>query len=140
MRKAKSRLSTKPNKRKKRSNSFDLIKILAKYLNYLPTLVLGGLFAIGLYYLVSTVPPDQIKHFIIPGSYLPFTLGLLLSTWFITSFLLLNSRRGLLISLFLTWLVFLKLQQVMMSPQLVLISLVPFVIVEIFLTLTAPAS
>ncbi len=140
MRKAKSRLSTESRNRKKTTNSFDLIKILAKYLNYLPTLVLGGLFTIGLYYLVSTVPPDQIKHFIISNSYLPFTLGLFLSTWFITSFLLLNSRRGLLISLFLNWLVFLKLQQVVMSPQLVLISFIPFVIVEVFLTLTASAS
>ncbi|MEA2056148.1 MAG: hypothetical protein U9O78_00305 [Patescibacteria group bacterium] len=136
MKKAKSRL--KQNKKKK--SSFNLFSLLQYYFNHLPCLFLAIVFNGLLYYLVTHVNPSQIKNFLLPNTYLPFLLILFFASWFSISFLMLNSRRGLVITLLLVWIVFLKLQKVIFTQQLIIFSLLPFIVLEIILALTSPSS
>jgi hypothetical protein len=102
-----------------------------RYLSRWPALVLAIASYVALTYLLTTVPPSQISHLLFPNSYLPFHLLLLMANYGGLSFLLLNNRRGLLTALaFQTWL-FLKLQSVLISWQVVAVILVFFGTIEI---------
>lgn len=105
--------------------------ILKKYLKHLPLLVFALPFYIGVYYVLTTVPPTSIKNWLVPSTYLPFQFVLFGGNFFGLSFVLLNTRRGLLLTLLLQTLLFLKLQQVLITPSLVLIILVFFGTIEV---------
>lgn len=136
MKKAKSRLK----QTRKKKPYLNLLSLLSYYLNHLPCLFLAIAFNALLCYLATRVSPNQVKHFLLANTYLPFILTFFFASWFTISFLILNSRRGLVITLFLVWILFLRLQQVVFSQKLIIFSLFPFLALEIILTLTSPSS
>ncbi len=92
--------------------------LIAKYLTHLPTLILSTPFLYTTYYILTKVNPDQIKHFLLPNTYLPLLISTFFASLFFFSFILLKTSRGLIISLLLTTLLFLKLQHVVFTPTL----------------------
>ncbi len=125
MQKAKSRLSSKTRKvvvEKKRTRS-PLIKkstakkipqpkTINKYLKFLPLLLVSMLLYSSIFWLVANIYPHEISNILFPNSYLPFTLLLFFANLLFFSYLMLNTRRGLILSLVIAILVFLKLQRV----------------------------
>lgn len=107
MEKAQSRLKIKLDKQQIGIKSF-----WKKYFVHLPTLLMGILFYSGVFLLVNNVYPQKIKDFLIPNLYLPLQLLLFLGNFFFLSYLWLNSRRGLLISLLINCWLFFKLLKV----------------------------
>jgi hypothetical protein len=105
MKKAKSRL-----KHPKRSEKRFSRPLWKRYLNYLPTLVISLPFYVGVYYLVTHFYPSQLRHWLIPNTYLPLQLLLFGGNFFFFSFIFLKARRGFLFSLWFAWSLFLKLQ------------------------------
>lgn len=105
--------------------------LLKKYLKHLPILFLGLIFFSGVFLLITKVYPEQIRHILLPNSYLPLLAPLFFANFFLLSFLLLNTRRGFFLSSIATILLFLKLQNVIFTPQLLLSILIPFVIIEL---------
>jgi len=123
MRKARSRLShqQKPEKKpqrtslkksKKTQSAFDL----KNYFAHLPTLMTGLFFSFITFLILRHVEPNSIKNLISPNTYLPFLLSLFFALSFTSSFILLNTRRGFLLSGAIILYFFLKLQQVIITP------------------------
>jgi hypothetical protein len=112
MQKAKSRIKTQSKPRRKiKAPQIQLsLKPSKKYLKHLPLLLLSVPFYAGAYYIFTYIHPDKIKHFLIPNTYLPLQFTLFSGNFFLFSYLLLNTRRGLGLSLFLSFTLFLKLQ------------------------------
>jgi hypothetical protein len=111
------------------------IQLLKKYFKYLPIFLLAVITGYFLWLFVKHVDPDAVKHFILPNSYLPFLIIIFIFCFLLCSFLLLNSRQGLLISLAIISLLFLRLQQVMINPWLVIIIILPLITLEMVLSL-----
>ena len=112
MQKAKSRIKTskKPQRKIKTPQLHFSTGLSKKYLKHLPLLLLSMPFYTGAYYIFINIHPDKIKHFLIPNTYLPLQLVLFGGNFFLFSYLLLNTRRGFGISLFIALTLFLKLQ------------------------------
>lgn len=104
------------------------------YLAHVGTLFFGLIFGALTILVMNSVSPKSIENILFPHSYLPFQMLLFLSVFFLSSFLWLNSRRGYLTALALQTLVFLKLQNIILTWQLVLGILAFFVIIEILFT------
>jgi len=97
---------------------------LGERAKHLPTLIIGLFFAAILLGLILLIPPAQVKNFILPNSYLPFFLTLFLSSFFLLSWFLLDSLIGVWWSLWLTTLVFLRVQQIVFGwPELIFFAL-----------------
>lgn len=115
MQKAKSRIKTgKPPKSKKiKSRSpRPSLELSKKYLKHLPLLIISGPFYGGAYYIFNYIYPPQIQHFLIPNTYLPLQLAFFGGNFFLLSYLFLKTRRGLELSLLLSFALFLKLQMI----------------------------
>jgi hypothetical protein len=91
-----------------------------KYLIHLPTFILALISWYICYYILTRIHPSAIKNLLIHNSYFIFHLSFFFANFFSWSFLFLNSRRGLIIALGTTAMLFLKLQQVMLQPLLIL--------------------
>jgi hypothetical protein len=96
--------------RQLKENTRELREAVASRLRFLPLLILAGLFYAGLFLLLTKVRPSQVKSWLLPNSYLPFHALLLPANFFFFTFLTLSKRWGVLISLMIQWLLFLKLQ------------------------------
>jgi hypothetical protein len=105
--------------------------LASHYLAYSSTLILAIPFYLATHYIFKNIPPDLIKNFILVNSYLPLQLALFFANFFFFSFLTLKTRRGLLIAAIITIFLFLKLQQVIISWQIVISILCFFVIIEL---------
>jgi hypothetical protein len=81
--------------------------------------------------IMTKVNPDTIAHFLLPSTFLPLQFPLFLANFFFFSFIFLNSRRGLLLSLLISILLFLKLQQVVFEVSWFIGLLVSFILVEL---------
>lgn len=91
---------------------------------HLPTLIIGLFFAMLLLGVVFFVSPTQVKNFILPNSYLPFFITFFLSSFFLLSWFLLDSLIGVWWSIWLTILVFLRVQQIVFGwPELIFFAL-----------------
>ena len=144
MRQAQSRLkqtllslrpNTKPRRSKKKSGEQPgRQNLLKSYWQHLPTLVVGLIFAFITFLILTRIEPMSIKHFLLPHTYLPLLASVFVSSWFLLSFFLLNTRRGLLLSLALITLLFLKLQQVVLTTQVMLSVIIPLLLLEFLLT------
>ncbi|MCL4208645.1 hypothetical protein KJZ63_03375 [Patescibacteria group bacterium] len=122
MKKAKSRLKIDHNLENS-SHSASRID-LGERAKHLPTLIIGLFFAVVLLGLILLIPPAQVKNFILPNSYFPFFITLFLSSFFLLSWFLLDSLIGVWWSLWLTTLVFLRVQQIIFGwPELVFFAL-----------------
>lgn len=121
MQKAKSRIKSKsPTQAKSKLVKSELFMatVLKKYLKHLPLLIISLPFYGLVYYLLTRVHPDKIRHFLIPNTYLPFQLPLFMANFFLFSYLLLNTRRGLELSLLIMLTLFLKLEAITNYLQL----------------------
>jgi hypothetical protein len=86
---------------------------LKAYALRLPILAIGVLCYVGSGFIFLTIEPRSIQHLLLPNSYSPIVLMLGLGHFCCFSYLFLNSRRGVIVSLVLTALFFLLLQQVL---------------------------
>lgn len=107
--------------------------IWQNYLTYWPTLVIGLFFILMIGLLVSNVRPTQIANIGLYHSYWPLLLLVFGAVFFMASFFLQNTRRGLLAGILVTTLLFLKLQSVVLSSAVVLTLAGVLIGIEIFL-------
>ena len=112
MQKAKSRIKTSKPPKTRSHQPHPLLKLSKKYLKHLPLLFLSLPFYAGAYYIFNYVHPSQIRHFLIPNTYLPLQLVFFLGNFFLFSYLFLKARRGLELGLLLGFILFLKLQTI----------------------------
>jgi hypothetical protein len=87
----------------------------------------------GIAFILLRIQPSSIQHIFLPNSYSPLLFLFFVSTFFLSSFLLNNTRRGLLISFVLTLYLFLRLQQLLTFPLGVGIA-IPFLLYELLMT------
>ncbi len=104
-----------------------------RYLKHSPTLILGLLSLAILYYLLSNFYPEQVKNILVANSYLPILLSFFFSGFFLFSFIFLHSRRGFLLSLFLTTILFLQIHS-HMYWQLYLYLAIIFILPELIMS------
>lgn len=90
------------------------------HLKKLPLLLLGLMFVFLLWLMLNKTYPDQAIYHFLPISYLPIIFVFFLSCFCISSFLFLNSRRGLLLASGATWIFLLRLNQVQVDFKLIL--------------------
>ncbi len=89
---------------------------LPNHLRHLPTLFLALFFYGVCVYVFRRIEPTAIQNMLLANSYVPLLLLSGLGHFFFFSFLFLQSRRGLLVALALTVLLFLRVQQVLTLP------------------------
>lgn len=82
------------------------------YYKHLHLLLIGLLFVLILGLLVTKTYPDLPIYLIGPINYWPIILLFFLASFFLLTFITLNTMRGLLLSSALSWLLLFKLQQV----------------------------
>lgn len=117
------------------SRSFSQQTLAKQYFSHLPTLAMAGIFAYLTSLLMHQVHPSQVKHFILPNSYLPLLILVFITTFFLVSWMLLNTRRGFLAALALSLILFLRVQQVVLNPSTILIILSPLLVIEVAVSL-----
>ena len=108
---------------------------LKGYITHLPTFLLCLVSGYLTYLFISNVSPESVRHFLLPNTYLPLIVLVFITIFFLFSFLLLNSRRGMFAANYISLLLFLALNQVIIDWRLVILLLVPFVTIEIILSL-----
>lgn len=92
-----------------------------KYLHLLPTLLVGCIFLAVLILIFLFVRPSQIANWGLYQSYFPLHFVVFGTVFFIGTFLFQKTRRGLWLAIFIVSLLFLKLQQVVITPVEILI-------------------
>ena len=117
---ARSRLqpkATKPDSHRKPIGraAIKSLPSLGRHWRFLPLLIIAVAFYAGLYRLMRSVYPGQISDWLLPKSFIPFHLLLFFGNFFFFTFLTLSKRWGVFIALALEWLVFLKLQSVVLD-------------------------
>lgn len=117
-----------------------LFRLLIRYLRHLPTLLIGLIFSAVVYLIVTRVEPSSIKHAPLPNSYLPLLLAVFLACFFIFSFVLLNTRRGFFLALIVMIILFLRVQQVIFSPIVIIAVVAPILVIELAFSLFAGKS
>lgn len=132
--KSSNRSKSKKNRAKsslKSSSSNSLSALLVQYIRHLPTLILGLIFSGGVYYILINISPDRIKHFILPNTYLPLLLTFFFAAMFIFSFIWLNTVRGFFTAIVLSIILFLMLQQVILTPVILAVLAAVFLLANL---------
>lgn len=93
-----------------------------RYLKLLPTLGVSLLLFVPLLYIFTQVSPAHVANVVFYQSYLPVLLLFVTGSFFFCSFIFLSKAKGALVSLWLGCILFLKLQDFVVTPQTVLIS------------------
>ncbi len=101
------------------------------HVKYLHLLLLASLSTASFIYFCVTIPPSAVANILFYHSYLPFVLLFFLMIFFISSFLLLHTRRGVLCALYCTTILFLKLQEVELTASVYLVPLFIFGSIEL---------
>jgi len=110
---ARSRLkSSATTHQTKRSSGGSHSKTTLKYVKHTPLLLFAAAFYAGLYWLLTTIRPEQIKNILLPDSYIPLHLLFFGGNFFLFMFLTVSKRWGIFIALAIEWLLFLKLQEI----------------------------
>lgn len=104
------------------------------YARHAPLLGLGLVFFLLTLYMMLQISPAQIEISFLPKLHLPFQIMTFLSMFFLASFLTLNTRRGYLLAAFGQTLIFLRLQQVVLTREVVISLIGIFVIIEVLLS------
>lgn len=121
---------------------YDYRRLAESYHRHLHLLLIGLLFVLTLGLLVTKTYPDLSIYLIGPINYWPIILLFFLAGFFLLTFITLNTKRGLLLSSALSWLLLFKLQQVEITFTHTIIALIIVVLVEnilIFLKKSAQA-
>ena len=108
-----------------------LVLFFKARLKFILLLVLGLLSLAICIYILQVVPPEQIANTLFYHSYLPLLLSLFGTVFFITSFLLLHSRRAFLLAASITLVVFFKVQDVQITEVLLLSLFVGAIVLEL---------
>lgn len=87
-----------------------------EYLLHAPILLLGLFGYAGVIFIFGWIEPRSIQNVFFPNTYAPLLLVSAAAHFCFFSFVFLNSRRGIITSLVLTILLFLRLQQVLTVP------------------------
>jgi hypothetical protein len=103
------------------------------YFIQLPTLLLGLLGYLAIWFLFHYIEPSIVKDVFFPHLYLPLLFLCIWANFFSLWYVLQNVSHSLIISSFITSLLFLRLNHVFQLPIILLVGL-PFLIVEILLT------
>ncbi|CAN5295840.1 hypothetical protein BH10PAT2_BH10PAT2_3220 [soil metagenome] len=104
-----------------------------KYFVQLPTLFLGLMSYSAVYLILVNVQPAAIRNLVLPNTYLPLLLVAALGHFFVFWYLIQNLRRSLLIALYLSCLLFLRIHNLWNFNWLVL-STLPVLVAELLLT------
>lgn len=86
-------------------------KILVRYLRHIPLLILGLILLAVLWWLVTTWYPRELRNVVFAGSYLPIVATSFGTVFCFAAFVLLNSRRGVVVALLVTGILYLELLQ-----------------------------
>lgn len=130
---AKSRL--KPELRQiliKKQSNFESDSIPKRYLKHLPLLFLSVPFYLFVNYIFRNIYPQDIANIPIYNSYLLLLIPFFIANTFSLSYFFLNSKRGFEISLFITLILFLKLQRFIFEYWWFIPIVIVFVIYEMF--------
>lgn len=104
------------------------------YLMRLPTLLLSFVGYGATFFILTHIPPEQVQSFLLPNTYLPLLLALGEGHFFFFSYVFMKTRRGLLLTLLLTALLFLQLHT-LLSLSLAGIVIGFFALIEVCLVL-----
>jgi hypothetical protein len=109
-----------------------------KYLLYFPVLILGimGYAVTGL--ILFHIEPRSIEHVILPHSFLPLLLSISWGNFFFFSYLFLNVRRSLILTILITIGVYLRIIQVL-PWGITIAAIILYAVAESFLTITKRA-
>ncbi len=121
---------------KNNSTSFQSVKAAAhtpSHLSRIGLLIISVCLYGVIFYLMQRIEPEKIKDVVVPNTYLPLLIATAVAHYFFFSFLFLKSRRGILVSLYLTLLLFLQLQEVL-TWSIVLLCAIPPLMIELPLT------
>jgi len=132
--KAKSRIKLNPIKKeaiKRNDSGIVFHSILKKYFNHLPTLFVGLILGGLTFYFLNHFSPNSVQHLLLPNTYLPFLILIFFSSLFLLSFIFLNKTVGYILSIIITAYLFLKLQQVIFEPWLLI--LLPFFLITLII-------
>jgi hypothetical protein len=128
-----SKASKKERAVKSLKSSKITISFLKKYLRHFPLLFMSIFCYAVCVYILTHIDPEKLQNFLIPNTYLPFLCITALANFLFFSFLFLNTRRGIFAAIFLTLILFLKLQQVL-TTSIFFSSFFVFFILEFILT------
>ncbi|MCB9812994.1 MAG: hypothetical protein H6772_01175 [Pseudomonadales bacterium] len=103
------------------------------YIKHLPLLVLGLICYFFVFFIIINIYPKQIANFPITNSYLILQLPLFFANTFLISYLLLNINRGINFSLFVSIVVYLKLQRFIFEYWWFVPIVISFVIVDYYI-------
>ncbi len=101
------------------ANTVQYPSLFSTYIKRLPILFLS---LPPLYFVTKilySVHPNTIKHVLIPNTYTPLLVSFFFFSLFFWGFVLLKFYRGLIISMCVSTVLFLKLQQVILSIELI---------------------
>lgn len=101
------------------------------HIKYLHLLLLASLSTASFIYFCVTIPPSTVANILFYHSYFPFIVLFFSMIFFISSFLLLHTRRGVLCALYCTTILFLKLQEVELTAGVYLVPLFMFGSIEL---------
>lgn len=116
------------NQRHLSTSTSSLSVPISKYLKHLHLLFLGVVFAWILGWFFTNTRPSMPLYSLGPINYWPVVILVFLSSFFLLTFVSLNSRRGLLLASAFSWLTLFKLQQVAITPSMIISTLVLVVI------------
>ncbi len=103
-----------------------------KYIKHLPLLILSIPFYLLVNYTLHNIYPQDIANIPVYNSYLGILIPFFIANTFSLSYFFLNSKRGFDISLFLTLILFLKLQHFIFEYWWFIPIVIVFVIYEKF--------
>ncbi len=104
-----------------------------RYKAHLPLLFFAAVFYFFTAYIFFFIQPSAIQNVFFPNSYAPLFFCTCCGDFFFFSYLFLNARRGLFVSIIFNYGLFLKLQGVF-SWMFFLPAVVPFLLIELILT------
>ena len=107
---------------------------IKNYAYHLPTLLMAIPGYFWFYTLLTTKYPREIQDTWLPNTYLPVLISFYWGTFFLLAFVLLHTRRGLILSALLTTYLYFRIQQVIWNGWSILAPLIFFGILELSLT------
>ncbi len=123
----------------KKSSVSNQLPLAQKYIKHLPLLLLAGLCYAITASIFTFIDPEKIRNVILTNAYFPLLGITAIGHFFLFTFFFLHIRRGILMSIFLTLLLFCQLQQVLYWQVIVFCTL-PLLLIEVVLTLGNHAS
>lgn len=123
MQRSKSRLKSRL-KDEATNRLFDYRRIIENYLRHLHLLLIGLLFVLSLSLIFTKTYPSLPIFTLGPIDYWPIALLFFLASFFLLTFITLNTLRGLLLSSAISWLLLFKLNGLEVTYQMIIIVLI----------------